>query len=131
MSGEPGQFEAALFRRVVDTSRMRRRQLARRMPFEKLFIPPREALVRLTETSLDAESDELRQHVNRILGAMPRRWAQVFLLNHDHGLSYAAIAPLMRITEGAARSYFSKACARLRRELAGVGLEPEGWEADE
>jgi RNA polymerase sigma factor (sigma-70 family) len=64
------------------------------------------------------EQEELRAALDRVVGALPRRRREVFLLRCVHGLSYREIAGIMDTSTQTVANQLSHALATLRRSLA-------------
>jgi RNA polymerase sigma-70 factor (ECF subfamily) len=65
-----------------------------------------------------AEAEEVREMVVRTIQAMPERCRDVFLLVHDHGLSYEETAAALGIRASTVRTQLSRALTMLERALA-------------
>ena len=64
------------------------------------------------------EQEELRQALDRVVGALPPRRREVFVLRCVHGLSYREIAGIMDTSTQTVANQLSHALATLRRSLA-------------
>jgi RNA polymerase sigma-70 factor (ECF subfamily) len=69
------------------------------------------------------EQEELRQALDRVVGALPPRRREVFVLRCVHGLSYREIAGIMDTSTQTVANQLSHALTTLRRSLAGSLLE--------
>ena len=66
------------------------------------------------------EREELRQALDRVVGALPPRRREVFVLRCVHGLSYREIAGIMDTSTQTVANQLSRALTTLRRALAGA-----------
>jgi len=67
--------------------------------------------------------NEVRVAVQRAIAAMPERSREIFLLNREQGLTYAAIAEVMDLSVKAVEYHMGRAFSFLRRQL--VDWSPE------
>lgn len=89
------------------------------------------ALTRTSEPEpTTPQRSELVARVDASLQSMPRCWANAFEMGYDDTVSFATMAVLLGVTEGTARSYYSRACQRLRDDLQSVGIAPDWFQGD-
>jgi RNA polymerase sigma factor (sigma-70 family) len=92
--------------------------LRRRKRNVSLTDPLARGLASPPETPAEGETPEVR----RALAALSPRQRAVVLLREWEGLSFREVARILGGSESTARVQHSRACARLRRLLAGTGL---------
>lgn len=98
----------------LDLIRARRQ----RLEVAEVLPPPKPA-------SPPTEPDPRIPRLRRALDDLPATRREVLVLRRFHGLSYAEIADLCGITEGAARVRAHRALKQLKRELAPTGHDDE------
>ena len=67
---------------------------------------------------------ELTAEVSRAVSRLRAEYRAVFLMYHDHGLSYADIARAIRRPEGTVKTWLHRARAEVMTELARRGMVP-------
>ena len=85
---------------------------------------PGEALADESATPIEAVGDdEARSRVATAVSRLPEELRQVVLLRSYEGLAFEAIAQTLELTEVAARKRYSRALARLRKDLGVITAE--------
>ncbi len=120
---DPAEQEPLLFGLVLDFARDRKRRSVRRARLSALITGPTAAMRRWVKTTLPSSNAEIDEQIRRAVAKLPRRCAEVFLLVYDHDASFATAGKMMSIGEASARSMYARAIARLRSELASVGMD--------
>jgi RNA polymerase sigma-70 factor (ECF subfamily) len=64
-----------------------------------------------------ADSEIVREHIERALDQLPGQERAVFVLRHYHDLPLGQIAQTLNIAEGTVKSHLFRAIRRLQREL--------------
>jgi RNA polymerase sigma-70 factor, ECF subfamily len=62
----------------------------------------------------EVEFNELNSHVKKLIANLPERQKQVYLLNREHGLTYAEIAEQLGISKNTVENHMVKALKYLR-----------------
>lgn len=124
---DPARRETALFTLLRDVSREWHRTGRRRVGLLGAF----RALTRTSEPEpTTPQRSELVARVDASLRSMPRCWANAFEMGYDDTITFATMAELLGVSEGTARSYYSRACGRLRDDLLAVGIAPDWFQED-
>ena len=108
------EFGTWLYRIIVNLSFNWLKQNKRRAQYEARDIDP--ALLAATSSDHEAESVEMKLHLERALHELPTLQRAVVILRHLEGLSTAQVSSILRCSEG--KTHLFRGLRKLRTKLA-------------
>ncbi len=72
------------------------------------------------DQDIEAEINELKQQIEKLIGSLPERQKEVFLAHRQEGLTYSEIADKLGISENTVENHMSRALKFLRMRLTAI-----------
>ncbi len=110
------EFGTWLYRIIMNLSFNRLKQIKRRARYEARDIDA--TLPAATAGDHDAESADMKLHVERALHELPTLQRAVVILRHLEGLSTAQVSSILRCSEGTVKTHLFRGLKKLRTKLA-------------